>query len=66
MATIKLGSLTLGKVALGSSTIGDTRKLNRSNAFKAEAVKNHRSDIIASKFVADYKKPTNQLLKLQF
>ena len=44
MATIKLGSLTLGKVAIGNSTIGDTRKLNRSNAFKAKAVDNHKID----------------------
>ena len=44
MATIKLGSLTLGKVALGSSTIGDTRKLSKSNAFKAESFRNHPID----------------------
>ena len=44
MATIKLGSLTLGKVAIGNSTIGDTRKLNRSNAFRAKAVDNHKID----------------------
>ena len=44
MATIKLGDLTLGKVALGSSTIGDTRKISRNNIFKAEAIKNHPID----------------------
>lgn len=51
MATIKLGSLTLGKVALGSSTIGDTRKLGRTKIFRAEAIKNHTLDKTVSDFV---------------
>jgi len=44
MATIKLGSLTLGKVAIGGSTIGDTRKLGKSKIFRSEAIKNHTLD----------------------
>jgi len=43
MATIKLGGLTLGKVALGSSTIGDTRKLSRTKIFRAQSLSNHSS-----------------------
>ena len=41
MATIKLGDLTLGNVAIGGSTIGDVRKLSKSNVFRLEAIKNH-------------------------
>jgi len=44
MATIKLGGLTLGKVALGSSTIGDTRKLSRTKIFRAHSLANHPSE----------------------
>ena len=44
MATIKLGDLTLGKVAIGGSTIGDVRKLSRAKIFRAEAIKNHNVD----------------------
>ena len=44
MATIKLGGLTLGKIAIGGSTIGDARKLSKSNMFRAEALNNHTLD----------------------
>ena len=44
MATIKLGGLTLGKVALGSSTIGDTRKLSKTKVFRAQSFTNHTID----------------------
>ena len=52
MATIKLGSLTLGNVAIGGSTIGDTRKLSKSNIFRAEAIKNHTEGKTVSKFIS--------------
>jgi hypothetical protein len=51
MATIKLGSLTLGNVAIGGSTIGDTRKLGKTKIFRAEAIKNHTLDKVVSDFV---------------
>ena len=51
MATIKLGSLTLGNVAIGGSTIGDTRKLGKSKIFRAEAIKNHTEGKSVSQFI---------------
>jgi hypothetical protein len=51
MATIKLGSLTLGNVAIGGSTIGDTRKLGKTKIFRAEAIRNHTLDKTVSDFV---------------
>lgn len=44
MATIKLGNKTLGKIAVGSSTIGDSRRLDKEQIFKAVSLDNHPDD----------------------
>ncbi len=44
MATIKLGNKTLGKIAVGSSTIGDSRWLDKEQIFKAVSLDNHPDD----------------------
>jgi hypothetical protein len=41
MATIKLGDKTLGNIAVGSSTIGDVRKLATNKIFRVHALSNH-------------------------
>lgn len=41
MATIKLGDKTLGNIAVGSSTIGDIRKLAINKIFRVHALSNH-------------------------
>lgn len=44
MATIKLGNKTLGKIAIGSSTIGDSRKLDKQQILKSVSLDNHPDD----------------------
>ena len=41
MATIKLGDKVLGNIAVGSSTIGDIRKLATNKIFRVHALSNH-------------------------
>jgi len=44
MATIKLGNKTLGKIAIGSSTIGDSRRLDKQQILKSVSLDNHPDD----------------------